>query len=201
MEKYTAKNLEEALTLVAKEKNCPLDAITYNVLEENKHFLGIGNSVTIEAYTPQDIKDFIFDYLGAYFTNLNQEVAIEIIVENDNYKIILDAENNAIIIGKAGQTLRAISTVLKAACNNTFKKRINLTVDVNHYKEDRYRKVRGMANRIAKEVVRSHIDVALDPMPNDERKVIHQFLSNREHIKTESEGEGNKRHLIIKYVD
>ena len=106
-----------------------------------------------------------------------------------------------IIIGKAGQTLRAISTVLKAACNNTFKKRINLTVDVNHYKEDRYRKVRGMANRIAKEVVRSHIDVALDPMPNDERKVVHQFLSNREHIKTESEGEGNKRHLIIKYVD
>ena len=53
--------------------------------------------------------------------------------------VVLDAENNAIIIGKNGQTLRAISTVLKAATNATFKKRINVIVDVNHYKEDRYR--------------------------------------------------------------
>ena len=201
MKQYTAKNLDEVLALIAKEKDCAIEAITYNVLEENKHFLGIGNSITVEAYVANDIKEFIFDYLGTYFTNLNQEVAIEITVEEDVYKVVLDAENNAIIIGKAGQTLRAISTVLKAACNNEFKKRINITVDVNHYKEDRYRRVRSLANRIAKEVVKSHVDVALDPMPNDERKVIHQFLSEREHIKTESEGEGAKRHLVIKYVE
>lgn len=201
MKKYTAKNLDEALQLVIKEKNCQKEDIIYEVVEESRHFLGIGNSVTISAYTNQDIKDFIFDYLGQYFTNLNQEVAIEIIVEDELLRIVLDAENNAIIIGKGGQTLRAISTVLKAAVNNSFKKRVNLIVDVNHYKEDRYRKIKGLANRVAKEVAKSHVDVALDPMPNDERKIIHQFLSGREHIKTESQGEGNQRHLVIKYVE
>lgn len=201
MKKYTAKNLDEALALIIKEQNCKKEDITYEVVEESKHFLGIGNSITISAYTNQDIKDFIFDYLGSYFTNLNQEVAIEIILEKDLFKVILDAENNAIIIGKGGQTLRAISTVLKAATNNAFKKRVNIVVDINNYKEDRYRKVKSIANRVAKEVAKTHIDASLDPMPNDERKVIHEFLSKREHIKTESEGDGSQRHLVIKYVE
>ena len=206
MNTYTGKSLDEVLAQVASLKNCKIDEITYNVIEEKKGILGLGSTVTIEAYTPQDIKDFIFDYLGAYFTELNQGVAIEIIVEkqkedNSNlYRVVLDAENNAIIIGKNGQTLRAISTVLKAAVNATFKKRINVIIDVNHYKEDRYKKVKGIAHRIAREVIKSHIDAELDPMPNDERKVIHQYLQDMKGVTTVSIGEGNKRHLVIKYV-
>ena len=200
MKTYTAKTLEEAIELVANEKGCSKEEVTYEVIEEKKTLLGFGNSVTIEAYVPQDIKDFIFDYLGNYFTELNQAVSIEIITEDDAYKIILDAENNAIIIGKGGQTLRAITNVLKGAVNNTFKRRVNLYVDVNHYKEDRYRKVKRIATRVAKEVRKTHIDAALDPMPNDERKVIHQFLNEFKNIKTESEGDGAKRHIVIKYA-
>ena len=120
---------------------------------------------------------------------------------SDVYRVILDAENNAIIIGKNGQTLRAISNVLKAAVNATFKRRVNIVVDVNHYKEDRYRKVKGIAHRVAKEVVKSHIDAELDPMPNDERKVIHQYLQDFRGVETVSVGEGNKRHLVIKYKE
>ena len=206
MRQYTGKNLEEILENITKEQGCKTEDITYTVLEETKHFLGIGNTVTVEAYTNQDIKEFIFDYLGNYFTELNQGVSIEIIVdrpkenEKENlFKVILDAENNAIIIGKNGQTLRAISTVLKAAVNATFKKHVNVIVDVNHYKEDRYRKVKALAHRVAKEVAKTHIDAELDPMPNDERKVIHQYLQDFKGVTTTSIGEGNKRHLVIKY--
>ena len=185
---------------IAQEKNCSIEEITYEVLEEKKGILGFGGTTTVKAYTKQDIKEFIFEYLGTYFTDLNQAVSIEIIVEEDTFKVVLDAENNAIIIGKAGQTLRAISNVLKAAVNNTFEKRVNVLVDVGNYKEDRYRKVKRIAQRVAREVKKTHIDAALDPMPNDERKVIHQYLSGMPNIKTESEGEGIKRHLVIKYV-
>lgn len=206
MKEYSGKTLDDVLNNIASEKNCKIEDIVYNIIEEKKGLLGIGSNVTIDAYTPQDIKDFIFDYLGAYFTELNLGVAIEIIVEkqkDDNsnlYRVVLDAENNAIIIGKNGQTLRAISTVLKSAVNATFKKRINVIVDVNHYKEDRYKRVKGIAHRVAREVLKSHIDAELDPMPNDERKVIHQYLQDMKGVTTTSIGEGNKRHLVIKYV-
>lgn len=206
MKEYTGKTLEEVLNNIASSSGCELKDITYEVTNEEKHFLGIGNSVTVSAYTPNDIKEFIFDYLGTYFTELNQGVSIEIIIEKQGdesnlYRVVLDAENNAIIIGKNGQTLRAISTVLKAAVNATFKKRINVVVDVNHYKEDRYRKVKGIAHRVAKEVAKTHIDAELDPMPSDERKVIHQYLQDFKGVETVSIGEGNKRHLVIKYKE
>jgi len=206
MKQYTGKTLEDILNDIASSQNCEVADIVYSVVEESKHFLGIGNSVVVDAYTPQDVKEFIFDYLGAYFTELNQGVAIEIIVEKQKdetsnlYRVILDAENNAIIIGKNGQTLRAISTVLKSAVNATFKHRINVVIDVNHYKEDRYKKVKGIAHRVAREVVKSHIDAELDPMPNDERKIIHQYLQDFKGVTTVSIGEGPKRHLVIKYV-
>ena len=208
MKQYTGRTLEEVLNAIANEQGCNVEDITYNVIEEEKGgIFGLHRSVTIEAFTSKDVKEFIFDYLGAYFTELNQGVAIEIIVDSNKerenellYRVILDAENNAIIIGKNGQTLRAISTVLKAAVNATFKKRIDLVVDVNHYKEDRYKKVKSIAKREAINVQRTHVDCELDPMPNDERKVIHQYLQDFHNITTVSVGEGAKRHLCIKYV-
>jgi len=206
MKTYTGKTLEETLASIAKENDCLVNEVSYSIVEEKKHLLNIGNSVTIEAFTPKDVKEFIFNYLGAYFEELGQGVSIEIIIdrgkENEGllYKVILDAENNAIIIGKNGQTLRAISQVVRAATNATFKKRITVVIDVNHYKEDRYKKVKIVAGKIAREVAKTHVDAALDPMPNDERKVIHQYLQSNKHVQTISEGEGDKRHIVIKYV-
>ena len=206
MKQYTGRTLDEVLNSISTEQGCRIDDITYNILEEEKGgIFGLHKSITIEAFTSKDVKEFIFDYLGAYFTELNQGVSIEIIVDKENeedalYRVILDAENNAIIIGKNGQTLRAISTVLKAAVNATFKKRINVVVDVNHYREDRYRKVKAIARKEAINVSKSHVDCELDPMPNDERKVIHQYLADFKDVSTVSIGEGAKRHLVIKYT-
>ena len=208
MKQYTGRTLDEVLNSIANDQGCNVEDITYNVLEEEKGGLfGLHRSITIEAFTSKDVKEFIFDYLGAYFTELNQGVAIEIILDTNKdkegellYRVILDAENNAIIIGKNGQTLRAISTVLKAAVNATFKKRINVVIDVNHYKEDRYKKVKAIARREAINVAKTHVDCELDPMPNDERKVIHQYLQDFKNVSTVSIGEGAKRHLCIKYT-
>ena len=207
MKQYTGKTLDDVLNSIASSQGCQVEDITYNVIAEDKGGLfGFNKSVTIEAYTSQDVKEFIFDYLGNYFTELNQAVSIEIIVDHNKereneliYRVVLDAENNAIVIGKNGQTLRAISTVVKAATAATFKKRIMVVIDVNHYKEDRYKKVKMLAKREAINVQRTHIDVELDPMPNDERKVIHQYLQDFRNVSTVSIGEGNARHLCIKY--
>ena len=113
----------------------------------------------------------------------------------------MNAENNAVLIGKMGKTLSAFNTVVRAAVNAEFRKRIDVLVDVNNYKEERYRKLEAMARRTAKQVMRSHVDAELDPMPNDERKVIHKALNDWDHIQTQSVGEGSQRHVCICYVE
>ena len=206
MKTYTAKTLEDVLKIVCEQNNCKTSDIVYNVVEEKKHLLGIGNSVTIEAYTPKDVKDYIFDYLGNFFTEIKVPVEIEISSEIDNkdnkalYKVTFNSENNAVLIGKEGRTLRAISHILKTAVNNTFKTRINVICEVGDYKEKRYKKLTAMANRIGKEVMRTHNEVVLDPLPADERKVIHQALTNFKKLSTGSVGEGKNRHIVVKYI-
>ena len=183
---YTAKNLDDALREACIKKDCRIDELTYNVLEENKGFLGIGSSVKIEAYCLNDVKEFLFDYLGNFFTNANIECSVEIFQKDDSFTIMLDAENNAVLIGKNGKTLQAINTVVKSAVNSEFKRKFKILVDINNYKQERYSKLKSMAIRIAKNVSRTKVDASLDPMSNDERKVIHQALANFKHIKTES---------------
>ena len=87
MKQYTGRTLDEVLNSIASEQGCQVQDITYNVLEEEKGgIFGLHKSIIIEAFTSKDVKEFIFDYLGAYFTELNQGVAIEIIVEKDKEK-------------------------------------------------------------------------------------------------------------------
>ena len=114
MKIYTGKSLDDLLKSIATEKNCEVEDITYQVLEEKSGFLGMGKEVKISAYTASDIKDFIYDYLMNFFDDIGMDVAIELYNEDNFYKVTLNTSNNAILIGKNGQTLQSINTVLKS---------------------------------------------------------------------------------------
>ncbi|MFV0478966.1 MAG: protein jag [Anaerorhabdus sp.] len=200
MTSYTAKTLEDLLQQASKDKGIDIQLLNYHILEEKKGLLGIGSSITAEVYSNDDIKEFLFTYLGNFFTNINQDIEIEISSQDKGFKILLNGENNAILIGKGGQTLQSITAVTRSAVSAHFKSRINVLIDINNYKVDRYAKVKSIAKRVAISVQKSKISASLDPMPNDERKVIHQYLEEFDNIKTESEGEGSRRHLKIIYV-
>ena len=201
MKTYTAKTLEDLLDIAAKERETTKDQLTYTVTEEKSGFLGIGSSVTAEVFGPSDVLNFIENYLRTFFDNLEFSIDIVVSKENNTYHVNMNADNNAIIIGRGGQSLHGLSQVLRNATNNYFKQRFYIVLDINNYKEERHSKVGSIARRVAKDVQRTRIDAILDPMPNDERKVIHQVLANYDHIETVSEGEGSTRRVIIKYID
>ncbi len=201
MKNYTAKTLEELLANAAADKGVAVEDLQYTVTEEKEGLLGIGKSVSADVFCMDDVKEFLFDYLGNFFTSIDQDIEVAIEEKRDSFIVNLNADNNAVLIGKMGKTLAAFNTVVRAAVNSEFKKRIDVLIDINHYKEDRYAKLRSMAKRIAKQVQRSKIDVELDPMPNDERKIIHKTLNEWHNIRTESEGEAANRHVCIRYVN
>ncbi|MDI9540657.1 MAG: Jag N-terminal domain-containing protein [Bacillota bacterium] len=200
MNRYEAKTVDEAIELACADKRIAKEEINYFVIEEKPGgIFGIGAKAIIEAYCNKDIEDFIFEYIRQYFENINMGCEILIESTDEGFDVKLNAENNAVIIGKAGQTLQAITNVVKGAASSKFKRHVNLLIDVNNYKEERYEKLKAMVGRIAKTVQKTKVSARLGQMTNDERKVIHQFLSTFSNIKTESEGEGNNRRLKIIY--
>jgi spoIIIJ-associated protein len=202
MNRYEGKSVEEAISVACREKNVDSSELVYYVVEEKAGGLfGIGAKAVIEAFAQKDVEDFIYHYLEQYFNNINMKCDIMISREEDSYLVKLDAQNNAVLIGKAGQTLQSITNVTKAAASAEFRRHVNLLIDVNNYKEERYEKLKAMVKKIAKTVEKTKVSARLGQMTNDERKVVHQYLSTFPHIRTESEGEGNNRRLKIIYTD
>lgn len=199
MKSYTGKTIDEILGVVAKEKEVDVEELVYHITEEKAGFLGLGAQVTADVYHFYDVGEFIFDYLDTFFKNLGLEVEIEVQQQGEGFKVMLNAENNAIIIGKNGQTLQAINVVVRGATNATFKRRFHILVDINNYKEDRYEKIKSIAFRVAKTVQKTKVTATMDTMTNDERRVVHQYLNNMKFIRTESEGEGRNRRLKVVY--
>ena len=199
-QKFSGKTLEEALQQAAQVKGVEVENLYHTVIEEKSGFLGLGKNIEIEVYSSQDIENFIKQYVQMYFDNAQLDGNVEVINDKGFYRVSVDTNNNAILIGKAGRSLQAFNRLVKVAASAQFKKKIGLLIDVNGYKEDRYEKLCKMAIRVAKDVRRSKVDASLDPMSADERKAIHNALSNMKDISTQSKGEGDKRHLTILYT-
>lgn len=199
--KFTGKTLEEALHLASEAKRVPEEELVYTVTEEKAGLFGLKKSVEIEAYCWKDVSDFIADYIQDYFDNAGLDGETEVRREDDNfYRVMVNTNSNALLIGKNGRTLQSFNRLVQAAASAAFKKRVRLLIDVNGYKEDRYEKVVRMARRVARDVRRSHVDAILPPMPADERKAVHNALGDMDYITTKSKGEGAGRQLQILYT-
>ena len=71
-------------------------------------------------------------------------------------------------------------------------------IDVEGYMERRYTTLTNLAHRVAQRVLHSKRSIMLEPMPADERRMVHLALSEHSRITTESTGTGNDRRVEIR---
>jgi spoIIIJ-associated protein len=198
MKQYTTKTLEEALAAAEKDLSTPIKDLSYQVIEEK---IGLfSKKVVVEVYEASDIIEFAQSYLVKAISLLGIEVKTSASINDGIINITLDTTRNPILIGKNGKTLQALNELVRLATSSKFKRRYRILLDINDYKEGKYDKVMSIARRIARDVVKTKLDVTLDPMPADERRVVHNALSGMPNIKTESVGEGHRRAICIRFV-
>lgn len=199
MKTYEGKNIDDVIHHACLDLGVTIDQLNYEIIEEKK---GLFNKkVVIECYTEGMIQEYLEGFIRRTLSNMEFEVETVSYIQNDRIYVNVNTDNNSILIGKNGVILRALNFIAKNAVQNEFKKRIEISIDINGYKESRYKKVASMAKRLGKQVLRTKVDVKLDPLPADERKVIHQVISEMNHLKTESKGEGKNRFVTISYVE
>jgi len=198
MKEFTNKTVEDCLAEASKEAGVPAESLIYRVTEEKKGLFK--KTATIEVYDTQDAVDFAQEYLKTAIKALGIEITSEAKVEDDIIHVTINSERNPVLIGKNGRTLQALNELDRLAVSNKFRHRYRILLDVGGYKEDKYSRLAYLAKRTANDVLKSHVDVKLDPMTPDERRIIHNTLNGMEHIKTESAGEGQDRAVTIKFV-
>ena len=199
MKIYTAKTVEEALQQAAEEQGVAVDELIYSVSDKKK---GLFNKkVIVEVYDMSDIVRFAEDYILNVIDNLGIESTLHTTLDDDIIRITIDSTHNPILIGKTGKTLQALNELVKLAVSNHFHKRFRILLDINGYKDGKYSRLKRMARKFAHDVQKTKTTYTFDPMPADERRVIHNALSGMPHIRTESIGEDTQRRLQIIYVD
>lgn len=197
MKTYSAKTVQEAIELACLDLGVTPEELSYEVLLEKKGLFS--KKAEIEVYTTQMIIEYIESYVRRILTNMEFEVEVVSYIQDDRIFCNINTDNNSILIGKGGVILRALNFIVRNAVSLNFKKRIELSLDINGYRENRHKKVAGLAKKLGKSVQKNKIEIRLDPMPADERKVIHQVIAEMDHLRTESKGEGKDRYLTIYY--
>jgi len=75
-----------------------------------------------------------------------------------------------------------------------------ILVDINDFQRKRVESIRAVAHMMAERARYFKSSIEIDPMSAFERRVIHEFLADATDLKTESEGVGPSRRVVIKYI-
>jgi spoIIIJ-associated protein len=170
-------------------------------------------SVSVKASPParpaesQSEHDPVLDRAEAVISKLLHMLNLEAQVsahygasERDGHRNInVDIRGNdlSVLIGRRSETLSAFQYVAALIIGKDTGQFVQLTVDVEGYRGRRERQLVQMAKRVAEQVAKNGRRQTLEPMPADERRIIHIALRDHPDVKTESTGEDPYRKVMI----
>lgn len=197
---FEGKNLEELITESLATLELKEEEVIINK-EEIKSGLLKKINYKISIYTLTDIQNYVKEYLANLTKLMGLDVTFESKIRDQQIIIKMYSDNNSILIGKDGRTLSALNLIVKQLLSNNYKIYPHTVLDVENYKEKQELNLERLAKKLAREVVKTKVDVKLDNMNSYERRIIHNTLSNNKKVSTISEGEEPNRHVVIKYVE
>jgi spoIIIJ-associated protein len=210
----SAKTVDEAIERGLQQLGLTREQVETVVLNKGKlGFLGMGAEEAVVRLTPlqpvqeqSDLPSAAKAALEEILERMKLKAHVELrtdVQEEDGESGIppialdVDGEDLGILIGRRGETLAALQYILRLIVAHQEKARVPLTVDVEGYKQRRYGSLRELALRMAQQAISTRQSRTLEPMPADERRVVHLALSVNPDVTTQSVGEGELRKVVI----
>lgn len=148
--------------------------------------------------SPEALIDRVKNFLTQLAQKMKANVTVECEVKDNDLNFSVSGDNVGKMIGYRGETMSAIQTLL-GSLKQAGEGRYRVYIDIANYKKEREQTIVDLANRMADKAEEIERNVHLDPMSAYERRIVHSALQGRELVETESMGEGEKRHVVIKF--
>ena len=103
----------------------------------------------------------------------------------------------SILIGRRAETLNALQFIGGLMVGKELGHAITMIIDVEGYRERRQNQIRQLAHRMADQAIKTGRRQVLEPMPANERRIVHIELRNNPSVRTESTGEDPHRKVVI----
>lgn len=193
---YTGKTYEEALNKAKIDLQELEENLIINKKEEKKTLLS--KRVEIEVIEKRAVRESLKRIIKDLLKAMGFEVEIEISINNDVPTYRLYSNNDALLIGKNGKNLQALTTIINQIIIKEIGTSYKFLIDISDYKKRNDQHLETLAKKIAREVKNTKIEVKLDSMNSYQRRIIHNALSNNKYVYTESTGEEPNRCVVIK---
>lgn len=193
---YTGKTYEEAVSKAKIDLQELEENLIINTKEEKKTLLS--KKVEIEVIEKREVVKEIKNYLSKLLKDLGFTANIEVKTKDNIPTYTIYSDNDALLIGKNGKNLQALSTVASQYIKKEIGESYKFLIDINSYKEKHEKQLVRLAKNVAKEVATTKIEAKMDSMNSYERRIIHNALANNKKVYTESEGEEPNRYVVIK---
>ncbi len=155
--------------------------------EEDERVLKIAEQVTSELLAKMSVR-----------ARVKTEI-IPPVDDNDQALVMVEIQGDdlSILIGRRSETLNALQYITSLIVAKEVGQWVPLMIDVQGYRARRERQLRVLARRSAEQVVQSGKKMSLEPMPANERRIIHLELRDHPQVTTESVGEEPNRKVTI----
>ena len=207
----TAKTVEEAKKIALEQLGVSEDQVEITVLKKGRGgVLGVGAEdakilvkVTGDKSANSTDKNGIAEDSREVLENLvrllGMEAKISLAPENGESPLTLNISGDDLgaLIGRHGQALASLQYILRMIVAEKRKSWVPINIDVAGYKQRRYESLQKLALRLADQVKTSRRPINLEPMPADERRIIHMALSEHPDVTTQSTGDGEERKVIV----
>lgn len=194
---YEGKNRDDVLAKALEDLKVQENEVLFKE-EKTKGKLFKAETYKFTIIKLTDIQASIKNYLNEILSLMGLEVSFESSIKEKQINIKMYSNNNAILIGKNGQTLSALTTIVKQFVYNQIGLYPYINLDVENYKDKQIYYLEKLAKNIAKEVRNTKQEVVMENMNSYERRIVHNVLTNFKGVITESEGEEPNRHVIVK---
>ncbi len=194
---YEGKNREDIFNKILSDLAVTENDIIYKE-EKTKGKLFKSENYKFKVVKLKDVQDSIKEFLEKLLVLMGLNVSFESAIDEKQIKIKMYSDNNAILIGKNGQTLSALTTIVKQYVFNEIGVYPYINLDVENYKDKQIYYLEKLAKNIAREVRTTKQEVIMENMNSYERRIVHNVLTNFKGVITESEGEEPNRHVIVK---
>jgi spoIIIJ-associated protein len=128
---------------------------------------------------------------------LGLDVEVEVQESDGALKGALVGEDVGLFIGRRGQTIDAVQHLAQRIVFHEGPSPVRIVIDADGYRDRRADVLREEADDAAEEALRTGKAVELSAMPASERRVIHEYLRDREDVETHSEGDEPDRYLVV----
>jgi len=192
------KDLEVLLNEICSEYNVSKDDFYYRYTEKKNGLFGKNSVIELKVILKSELVVFVKEYLEELITNMGLTANFETKLRENVIYIKIFSNNNPVLIGKGGNTLKALEHLVKQKVNTEFNVYPLINLDVENYREKQEKRLERLAKSLAKEVVKTNVEVHLENMNAYDRRIIHNALTNFKGVITTSIGEEPERHIVIK---